>query len=317
VTSVQTVGGPVESSALGVTLMHEHVFVLSADVQQNYPQEWGSEQARCEQAVAKLQEAYETGIRTIVDLTVVGLGRYLPRIQAVASRVPVNIVVATGIYTYRDAPFYFRHREAGRTDPMVEMFVGDIVDGIAGTGVKAGMLKCAIDEPGLTPDVERVMRAVAKAHLLTGTPITVHTHPASRSAQHVHRVMCLEEGVAPDRVVLAHSGDSTDVDHLVELADLGFVLGMDRFGLGAHEERTQIVVELLRRGYASQLVLSHDTACYLDWLDPAVLAQAPNWRYTHLLEDVVPDLLGRGVRQDQVEAMLVEVPRAVLGTSEP
>jgi phosphotriesterase-related protein len=319
-TEVQTVSGPIRSDSLGITLMHEHVFVLTTDVQQNYPDEWGSESARQEQAVQSLQQAYDVGVRTIVDLTVTGLGRYIPRIQNVAQRVPVNLVVATGLYTYNDVPFFFHHRgpaTAAGPDPMVELFVSDIVDGIAGTGVKAGVLKCAIDEPGLTPGVERVMRAVAQAQLATGVPVTVHTHPASRTGSAVHRVMCEEEGVDPTRIVLGHSGDATDIDHLAELADLGFVLGMDRFGLGAAEERFQTLLAMLSRGYAAQMVLSHDAACYIDWMAPALLEHFPQWNYTHLLHDVVPRMLARGVTQQQVEMMLVEVPRRVLAGTGP
>jgi phosphotriesterase-related protein len=311
---VQTITGPVDADALGVTLMHEHIFVLTPDVQQNYPGEWGSEHVRREQAVRELTRAYHAGVRTIVDLTVVGLGRYVPRIQAIAEQVPVNIVLATGVYTYGDLPFYFHHRGllGGGVDPMVQLFVGDVVDGIADTGVKAGMLKCAIDTPGLTPGVERVMRAVAHAHLATGTPITVHTHPASRTGLDVHRVMCVEEGVDPRRVVLGHSGDTTDVEHLAQLADLGFVLGMDRFGLGAAEERAGTVIDMVRRGYASQLVLSQDACCYLDWMEPGLRDHLPDWHYTHVLDEVVPHLLKNGVTREQVETMLVAVPRRLL-----
>src|SRR5687768_16886222 len=191
VPQVETVQGPVDTAALGPVLMHEHVFVLTADVQQNYPEEWGSEEERVADAVGKLTELAATGVRTIVDPTVVGLGRYIPRIQRVAEQVDLNIVVATGCYTYQDVPFFFHHRGpalnaafgAEVPDPMVDMFVRDITEGIAGTGVKAAFLKCAIDRPGLTPGVERVMRAVARAHGRTGVPITVHTHSRSHTGR--------------------------------------------------------------------------------------------------------------------------------------
>ena len=130
------------------------------------------------------------GVRTIVDPTVIGLGRYIPRIQRIAEQVPdLNIIVATGCYTYNEVPFFFHYRGPALEpfvgqpvpEPMVDMFAGDITDGIAGTGVKAGMLKCAIDHQGMTGGVERVMRAVAKAHRQTGVPITVHTHPGTQT----------------------------------------------------------------------------------------------------------------------------------------
>ncbi|MBV9315370.1 MAG: phosphotriesterase [Pseudonocardia sp.] len=320
-THVETVRGPVKSTDLGRTYMHEHIFVLTADVQQNYPGEWGSEDGRVVDAVGKLRSLAAQGVRTIVDPTVVGLGRYIPRIQRIAEQVPeLNIVVATGIYTYDSVPFFFQYRGpelsaimgAEVPDPMVDMFVADITEGIAGTGVKAGMLKCAIDREGMTQGVERVMRAVAQAHHRTGIPITVHTHPASRTGIEVKRVLCDEEGVDPRQVVLGHSGDTTDCNHLAELADAGFLLGMDRFGINVEttfEARAGTLVEMCQRGYTDSMVLSQDASCYTDWLDPGVMALLPRWNYLHIADEVLPYLLERGVTEEQISTMLVDNPR--------
>ncbi len=321
--SVETVRGPVDSADLGRTYMHEHVFVVDPEITANYPGEWGGEDDRVADAVAKLSALVAQGTRTIVDPTVIGLGRYIPRIQRIAEQVPdLNIVVATGCYTYEDVPFYFHHRGpalnaalgAEVPDPMVDMFVGDIREGIAGTGVKAGMLKCAIDHQGLTSGVERVMRAVAAAHAQTGTPITVHTHPGSQQGLQAQRVLCDEGGVDPRRIVLGHSGDTTDADHLTMLAEAGFVLGMDRFGINldtTFEARADIVVEMCRRGFAGQMVLSQDASCYIDWIDPGVMAFLPDWHYLHIEEKVLPYLREHGVSDADITTMLVDVPRRV------
>ena len=320
---VPTVLGPVDTAELGRTYMHEHIFSLTTDVQQNYPQEWGSEEDRIADAVGKLGALAAQGVSTIVDPTVVGLGRYIPRIQRVAAQVPeLNIIVSTGIYTYESAPFFFSYRgpalnEALGTevpDPMVDMFVGDITDGIAGTGVRAGMLKCAIDAFGMTPGVERVMRAVAKAHLRTGVPVTVHTHPASRAGLEVKRVLCDEEGVPPGRVVLGHSGDTPDCDHLAELAGAGFVLGFDRFGINTEttfEARADTLVEMCKRGYAGSIVLSHDASCYIDWIDPAIMPIMTQWHYLHIGDEVLPYVREHGVTEEQITTMLVDTPRRI------
>ncbi|MBV6760406.1 phosphotriesterase family protein [Rhodococcus opacus] len=320
-TVVNTVNGPVDSSALGRTYMHEHVFVLTTEVQQNFPDEWGSEDERVADAVTKLRALAAQGIRTIVDPTVIGLGRYIPRIQRIAAQLPeLNIVAATGLYTYDDVPFFFHHRGPSLNemavgdfpDPMVDMFVKDIEEGIADTGVRAGLLKCAIDHQGLTPGVERVMRAVARAHRRTGIPITVHTHPDSESGLIVKRVMCDEEGVRPSRIVLGHSGDSTDIDHLASLAEAGFILGMDRFGINVEttfEARAETLIEMCHRGFASQMVLSQDASCYIDWIDPHVMHMAPQWHYLHIADDVLPYVRERGVTEKMITEMLVDVPR--------
>jgi phosphotriesterase-related protein len=315
VAQVHTVRGAVDTAELGQVLMHEHVFVLSPDVQQNFPEEWGSEDDRVADAVRRLNDLAGRGISTIVDPTVIGLGRYIPRIQRIAEQVDLNIVVATGCYTYDDVPFFFHYRgpalDPSAPDPMVDMFVKDIEEGIAGTGVKAGLLKCAIDHQGLTPGVERVMRAVAKAHRRTGVPITVHTHPTSRSGLEARRVLG-EEGVDPRRVVLGHSGDTTDVEHLTDLAEAGFVLGFDRFGINldtTFEARADTLVEMCNRGYAGQIVLSQDASCYIDWLAPGVMDLLPQWHYTHILDDVLPYVRERGVTDEQIQTMFVANPR--------
>ncbi|MFG1797771.1 phosphotriesterase [Nocardia sp. NPDC049149] len=321
---VQTVRGPIETIDLGRTYMHEHIFLLNTEVQQNFPDEWGDEDARIADAVAKLTALTEQGVTSMVDMTVLGLGRCIPRIQKIAERVPqLNIIVATGCYTYRDVPFYFSLRPLDsatladhRTrDPMVDMFVHDIVEGIAGTGVKAGMLKCAIGEPGLTDGVERVMRAVAQAHLETYTPITVHTDSVHQRGLDVKRVMVDQMGVAPERVVLGHTGDTTDLDHITELAEAGFILGFDRFGLHldslSWQSHADTLIEACRRGLADQIVLSHDQCCYTDWASPSEIARLTDSSYLHLGDEVVPYLRAHGVTDDQIDTMLVDVPRRV------
>src|ERR1700704_122437 len=99
---VNTVRGEIDTAQLGVTLMHEHVFVLSTEIMQNFPEPWGDEEKRVGDAITRLNELKARGVDTIVDLTVIGLGRYIPRIQRVAAATEINIVAATGIYTYND-----------------------------------------------------------------------------------------------------------------------------------------------------------------------------------------------------------------------
>src|SRR2546423_12196508 len=127
---IQTVRGPIDSAQLGTTLMHEHVFVLDQEISENYPENWGLEEKRVADAVSRLNELKSRGVDTIVDLTVIGLGRYIPRIQRIAQQTKINIIVATGIYTYHDAPLYFHFRGPGTVlggpELMVEMFMRDI-----------------------------------------------------------------------------------------------------------------------------------------------------------------------------------------------
>lgn len=321
--TVSTARGPLPTSQLGTTLMHEHIFVTSPEIQQNwpdYPEGW-DEDAQIEAALQKLADAKANGIDTIVDLTVIGLGRYVPRVKRVAEQTDVNIVVATGAYVLHDLPVYFHYRgpgtAAGGPDRLYEFFVRDIEEGISGTGIRAAILKCVTDEAGLTKDVERVLRSVAKAHRHTGAPITTHTHAGLHRGLDQQQVFA-EEGVDLSRVIIGHSGDTDDYDYLEQLIEAGSYIGMDRFGLETvpFDKRVEIVAEMCRRGHADHMVLSHDTSCFSDMSDPARRKELyPNWRWTHIPQDVVPALEKRGVTQQQLDLMLTENPRRIFSHS--
>lgn len=318
--TVETARGPVDLTALGRTFMHEHVFFLSTEHVENYGTgAWWDEDERVEDAVTKLRQLVDRGITTIADPTVWGLGRYIPRIKRIAELVPeLNIIVATGIYSYNDVPFQFHHRGPGTLlggpDPMVADFTRDITEGIADTGVKAAFLKCAIDAPGLTPGVERILRAVAATHRETGAPLTVHTESSTNTGRIVVELLG-KEGVDLTKVVIGHAGDSNDLDYLMELADTGAILGMDRFGLdllNPTADRVSTIAALCERGYADRMVLSHDACCYTDWFGPdpeMVRGLAPNWNYRHISDDVLPSLRTLNVSEAQIDQMLVENPQ--------
>ena len=314
--TVPTVTGDIDSADLGRVLAHEHIFVLGEEYRENYQDDW-DEDAKVAEAVAELGQLPDLGIDTILDPTVLGLGRYLPRVQRVAEQVDVNIVVATGLYTYNEIPFQFHYTGPGLLfdvpEPLTQLFLKDLREGIADTGVRAGFLKCAIEEQGLTPGVERAMRAVGAASAESGAPITVHTNPHTGSGLVAQSVLA-EEGADLSKVVIGHSGDTTDVDYLCEVADAGSYLGMDRFGLDVllpFEDRVATVLEMLRRGYAERMVLAHDAACFIDWFDPEAKRQAvPRWNYRHISEDVIPALLEGGASQDDIDTMLIKNPRA-------
>lgn len=190
----------------------------------------------------------------------------------------------------------------------------DITEGIAGTGVKAAFLKFALETPEPSPGIERIGRAIARTHVETGAPITVHTsgpHQTGRIAVRIFR----EEGVDLSKVMIGHAGDSNDLDYLTELADAGVLLGMDRFGLDLFNpgaERIKTIVALASRGYAGSMVLAHDANCFIDWFgaahDQIRPVAAPNWHYEHITDDVLPALLASGVTQEQIDTMMVENP---------
>jgi phosphotriesterase-related protein len=283
-TTVQTVTGPVPLEALGRVLMHEHVITRSPGLR-------------------------EAGVATIVDHTTYDLGRDAELLAEVSAASGVHIVAATGVWI--EPQRYWHERAPAEA---ARLLIGDIEDGIAGTDVKAGVIKCAIDRAGPTPAVERVLRACAIAHRETGVHLSTHTHAAARNGLDQQRVFG-EEGVDLRRVVIGHCGDTTDLDYLRELLASGSFLGLDRFGvedLLADELRMDVVATLCRDGHAGRLLLSQDASFWNDRTPMAeVRRKRPAWHHRHVIEVIVPGLLRRGVTQREVDTMFIHNPRAV------
>jgi len=322
VREVQTFRGPVAAGDLGTTLVHEHVFVGHPELDQNLPHPEWSEEAAIEGAVAGLERLWELGIHTVVDLTVLGLGRDVARVARVAERTRVQLIASTGYYTADVLPAYFQTHGPGRLvggpDPLVGLFLRDIEEGIAGTGVRAGMLKVVTDRPGLTADVRRVMEAAATAHRRTGVPITTHTHAPSRNGRD-QLALLRGLGVAPDRLVIGHCGDSEDLDYLRELMDAGATIGMDRFGMEhvlPDDRRVATVLALLSEGYAERMVLSHDAAFFSRVTPPSWrAAHVPHWHMENISRRIVPRLLEGGATQAQLHQLMVTNPARLLTPS--
>jgi phosphotriesterase-related protein len=307
---VSSVSGPIDTAGLGFTLMHEHVFVLSEGVYSSFPHLWERE-TRVRQAIEALREATEHGVKTIVDLSVLGLARDVAMVREIALASGMQVIVATGLYTYDELPHYFQSRSV---EHLAGAFVHDIEVGVQGTDVKAAILKCATDQAGVTAGVEKVLRATAQAHRRTGVPISTHTHAATERGLDQQRVF-REEGVDLSRVVIGHSGDTEDLSYLAKLMDAGSYIGMDRFGIDRYmptPRRIATIAKLCERGRADRMVLAHDTSCYIDWFEhELVRAAAPKWNYLHIPDDVVPALRDAGVSEEQITTMMVDNPRRI------
>ena len=105
---IQTYRGAVDAGSLGITLMHEHIFVRDQELERNVPMpEWDEPEA-VERAVRDLTALHGLGVGTVVDLTVMGLGRDVRVVRAVADRIPMNLIASTGIYATGALPSALR-----------------------------------------------------------------------------------------------------------------------------------------------------------------------------------------------------------------
>jgi phosphotriesterase-related protein len=314
--TVETVRGPVELEQLGPTLMHEHVFVLDPEALDNYGRLWGEsywdEEVRVASAIAKLRRLRAGGIHTIVDPTAIGLGRCIPRIQRINAEVDLNILVATGVYAFLELRGFLGYRS---DDALVELFVREIHEGIDDTGVKAAFLKCAVEEHGLVGDIPRILALVAAAAVETGVPVMVHTNAIARTGLLALDALT-KAGVDPRRIVIAHAGDSNDLDYLRRLAGSGASLGCDRFNIdhfNPDARRIETLTALVAEGLTDRIHLGHDAACFMDFMvnNPPFAHERPD--YLHISNKIIPALLANGVTQEQVDEMLVVNPQRFFG----
>jgi phosphotriesterase-related protein len=312
--TVETVQGPVDAQELGLTLVHEHVRFRDEAVAAEWPGRY-DEKAELDAAVEAVAAAKERGVQTIVDPTAMFGGRDVRFMKRVAEQTGVRLIACTGIYSYDYLPHYFANRDV---DAMAEHFVSDIEEGIQGTDIKAAFLKCAADAAGVTENVEKIHRAIARASVRTGTPIMAHSMPAVATGPRQVEIFA-EEGVEMGRVQIAHCGDSEDVGYIEGLIDAGVYVGLDRYGLEVFlpiDKRNATAAELLRRGHADRLMISQDFCATIDWYPPefAEVAESSgivrNWSMTLVFDEVAPALRELGVMDDEVfQTIFVENPR--------
>ncbi|MFA7249369.1 MAG: hypothetical protein WC273_07000 [Dehalococcoidia bacterium] len=310
-TAVQTIAGLRDTADLGPTLSHEHLCSGFGGMSLSHIFDLDEAVRRATDA---LNQAYEAGIRTVIDCTPLDNGRQGRVFARVADRTPMNVVAAVGVY--RAIPISYARWEP---DAYAEYFLHDIEVGIEDTGIRAGIIKIAWDiETQIEPLrllLETAARGAARAAKAAGVPITCHTRPAE---YHGNRLIEIfeEEGLDLRATTIGHTNDSTDTDYVLGLARKGATVGLDRFTAARGEEemvrRSQVALDLVRAGFAEQVSLGHDGAGYSLTGGPPTGGPRPEnpavWRLVPEWE--VPWLRAHGVTEDQIDAMLTRSVRA-------
>ena len=310
-TTVNSVLGTLDTAELGFTLMHEHVMVAASGIYTDYPALFGDDPVA--RAVTRLTQAKEGGVDTLVDATTHDLGRNAPLLAAVSRQSEVNIILCTGWWL--DVPRFMRGVSA---DQMARLFVRDVEEGFADTGIRAGILKSAADQAGVTPELEVMARAAARAQLQTGLPLMIHSFPTGQVGRRQIAIL-KEEGVDLARVKIDHSNDTTDVEYLSWILDQGCYLGLDRYpgGLVSSSARTRTLKALMDAGYTDRLCPSHDHISMLVIPEKAdgsmpgeeeLTARNPHG-YLYMKNVVFPELRDMGVSDDTFKNLFVDNPR--------
>ncbi len=319
---VQTVLGDKTADELGFTLVHEH---LTA----GFPgYEWDNtsfdRKKELDGAAEKLKEIKELGVTSFVDPCPMELGRDPEFAAECAERSGLNVIIATGLYNEAlGIPPHFRSLGA---DDIAEVYVREITEGIGNTGIKAGIIKTATGGiPGMTETAtsigqheETCLRAAARTHKVTGLPILCHNDelgPFGRETLDVFE----DEGVDFNRVMIGHACGVGDMRYYFDVLERGAWLGFDRFGvetIASDKMRQASLIGLLAVGY-DRIMLSHDAVhCMMGRPSAAweqFIAACPNWNYSHILKNIIPQLSRAGVSEGTIHTMTVENPKNYFG----
>lgn len=301
---VQTVLGPVAASALGRTLMHEHIIMIDPAMTLAIP-DWLNMDRFAQVVLPQLAQLRRLGISAIIDATPINLGRDVRVIKEMSLRSGIHMIACTGHYHFED-PW------VNSPDPqwLAEIYIREIRQGAQGTAIQAGAIKCATDENGITPCNRALLQAAAIASAECDVPLLTHSCAARRNGLEQLQVL-LQAGARPERIVIGHSGDSNDIGYLEALMDRGCFLGMDRFGLeqfNPMNSRIETLAKMVRAGYAGRMLLSHDSNFYSDpwraWHAERYQPQAPGHNMRIISEIVIPKLLSLGVTQQEIDRMM-------------
>ncbi len=306
--TVNSVLGPLDTSDLGYTLTHEHICGSLAGIPHEYPEFFGPNYM--DRIAAGLTEAKNGGIDTVVDASIFEMGRDVSILTEASRRSGVNIIAATGFGPDAD-------RLAGdwSADQFARLFIHDITAGIAGTDVKAGIIKSFADVDGITRGVEIMLRATARAHLQTNVPIMLHSYAPGQVGRQQLRIL-KEEGVDLINVKVDHSLETRDIAYLTWLLDQGCYLGMDHFpGLDiSTEDRVKMIKALIDAGWAHRLLPSHDhnIVLHMPHFPPDLrdfLATGNPHGFLYINKVVNPLLRKMGVAEKVINAMFIDNSR--------
>ncbi len=312
---IQTVTGPITPDELGYTLMHEHIYSSSIGVPENYPQLYRDDVD--EVVIGDLNEMKSVGIKSVIEASPIDLGRDVKRLKAASEATGVHIVACTG-WWQEFAPTLGRFT----AEKIASLFIDDVQKGVGETGIKAGIIKAAMDREGLTPARDLLHRAVAIAAKETGAPVMLHSYPQAESGRHQLRIL-QEEGLDMSRVKIDHILETTDMDYIKWVADQGCWIGVDRLPLitfpgnfaVSTETRIKTIKRMIDAGMSDIMLLSHDfmsISTMFDTLPEETLAYVKGLnpeRFLFLHNVVFPKLVEMGVDLDLLMKMSTENPK--------
>jgi phosphotriesterase-related protein len=241
-------------------------------------------------------------------------------LKEISEKSGVNIICATGYYYEGEgSPTYWKFRGSlgDITGELYELFMTEVTKGIMDTGIKAGVLKVGSSKGAIT-DYEKIMFATAaQVSKETGVPIITHTQEGTMGPQQAE--FLIGAGANPKQIQIGHMSDNIDITYQEDTFKHGVYVSWDRMGLQGlvgcpmDAQRYPVMIELIKKGYADKMMISHD--CILNWLGrplnlpEAALPLVADWHPSHLFKNIIPELKKGGVTDAQITSIIKENPR--------
>ncbi len=337
---IRTVLGDIAPDQAGITLTHEHIRYAYNGYQNDHRQVWSVDGLASEISPAVKSGHDDFGIATLVDMTPPEIGRHPELLAEVSRRSNTHIVATAGFFPQVEGmgiPYHWRRMPI---DYIAEELARDITEGMVYDGkltpYKVGMLKAATG--GLSTKQaelgvggrhigfyeDRVIRAVARAHKMTGVTINTHTQPMEYKQRNpgIELLDLLEEeGVDPSRIIIGHAFVHPDLDQLLAICERGACLQIDHIGIPwQHDSADELddlianaVCGLADKGYIDRLVFSYDR--FFSYVhgapgEPDLLNE--NVPVGYIFESFAPRLEKKGFGKAELNKVLVENPRRLL-----
>ncbi len=299
--TIQTVLRTIHAADLGVCYAHEHLLGAPSPTAPDPDLVLDDEDA----AAAEMTRFRQAGGSAIVEMSTADYNRDAAGLRRLSERTGIHVLCATG---YNKDPFSARLVGEASVDELTDRFVGEIRDGIDGSGVRAGLVKAASTLDHISAVAEKVFRAAAATHHRTGAPISTHTEAGTMALEQIR--LLAAEGVDVGRVVIGHMDRRLDPAYHLEVASTGAVLGYDQISKAkyyADEERAAMIARLVEAGFGRQIVLGGDLA-RRSYLPAYGRAGGPGFEY--ILKRFVPLLREVGLSDAVIDDLLIHNPAA-------
>lgn len=281
----------------GYTWVHEHLHIDLSGFKNNLDCRLDQYDLICQE----MKDLRASGVSNIIEMTNRYMGRNPQFMLDLMRDTGINVMACTGYY--QDA-FFPEHVAARSVEQLAQEMVDEIVIGIDGTELKAGIIaEIGSSEGVITPLEEKVFIAAARAHIETGRPISTHTSFSTMGLEQL--VLLQAHGVDLSRVTVGHCDLKDNLDNILRMIELGAYVQFDTIGKNNYypdEKRIGMLHALRNRGLLDRVMLSMDIT-----RRSHLKANGGNG-YDYLLTTFIPQLRQSGFSQADVDTMLRDNP---------